>query len=385
MRDLTYLDFAATSALRPPAVSAAVAHYLSDIGASAGRGGHRLANEAGRVALRCRQRLAALLGVPGDAGRITFAANATLALNTAMWGTVGRGERIVVTALEHNSVLRPAARIARERDAEIVMIAADAGGSLDMHALERALDGARLLCVTAASNVLGTRTDLGAVTAMARSAGVLTLADAAQAAGHLPVDAAAVDMLAFTGHKGLLGPPGIGGLWVRDGLDVDPIITGGTGGNSMERDMPATLPDRLEAGTLNGAGIAGLLAGVEHVLAEGVATVHARLSELKVRLHHGLAGIRGLRVLSPPAPDGVPIVTVMSDVVDAGTFAARLDREHGVLTRAGLHCAPEVHRLLGTERTGAVRFSLGWCSDAGDVDRAVDAVAAVVAGHEVRA
>ncbi|HSJ24974.1 MAG TPA: aminotransferase class V-fold PLP-dependent enzyme [Longimicrobiales bacterium] len=385
MRKVTYLDFAATSAVRPPAVAAAVSHYLADVGASAGRGGHRLANEAGRMALHCRQRLAALLGVPGDAGRIAFAANATHALNTGIWGTVGRGERVVVTALEHNSVLRPAARVARERDADVVMVAADIDGSLDMRGLERALDGARLFCLTAASNVLGTRTDVAALAAMARAAGVLTLVDAAQAAGHLPVDAAAVDMLAFTGHKGLLGPPGIGGLWVRDGLDVDPIITGGTGGNSLERDMPAALPDRLEAGTLNGAGIAGLLAGADHVLAEGVASLHARLSDLKLRLHHGLSGVRGLRVLSPPAPDGVPIVTVTSDVVDAATFAARLDREHSILTRAGLHCAPEVHRLLGTERTGAVRFSLGWCSSAHDVDRAVDAVSVIAAGRGARA
>jgi cysteine desulfurase / selenocysteine lyase len=379
--DITYMDYAATSAVRPPAVTRAVALYMEEIGATPGRGGHRLANEAGRVALRCRQRVARLLGMAGDASRIAFTANATHALNAALWGIVRRGERIVVTAFDHNAVLRPAARLAAERNAQVVVVPGAADGFLDDDALDRALDGARVLVINAASNVLGTVLDVTRLAARARAAGALSIVDLAQLAGHGAFDAAAagVDVVAFTGHKGLLGPQGIGGLWVRTGLELEPLLTGGTGGDSLLRTMPDPMPDHLEAGSVNGPGIAGLLAGVDAVLDEDVAGLHARLARLKLLLHDGLAAIEGVRVLSPPAPEGVPIVTVVSDVVEPAIMAARLDREHGVLTRAGLHCAPEVHRMLGTAQTGAVRFSLGWASTADDVRRSIAAAAAVVA------
>jgi cysteine desulfurase / selenocysteine lyase len=379
--DITYMDYAATSAVRPPAVTRAVALYMEEIGATPGRGGHRLANEAGRVALRCRQRVARLLGMAGDASRIAFTANATHALNAALWGIVRRGERIVVTAFDHNAVLRPAARLAAERNAQVVVVPGAADGFLDDDALHRALDGARVLVINAASNVLGTVLDVTRLAARARAAGALSIVDLAQLAGHGAFDAAAagVDVVAFTGHKGLLGPQGIGGLWVRTGLELEPLLTGGTGGDSLLRTMPDPMPDHLEAGSVNGPGIAGLLAGVDAVLDEDVAGLHARLARLKLLLHDGLAAIEGVRVLSPPAPEGVPIVTVVSDVVEPAIMAARLDREHGVLTRAGLHCAPEVHRMLGTAQTGAVRFSLGWASTADDVRRSIAAAAAVVA------
>jgi selenocysteine lyase/cysteine desulfurase len=379
--ELVYLDYAATAAVRPPQVARAVAHYIEEIGATPGRGGHRLALEAGRIALRCRQALARLLCIPGDVGRIAFMANATQALNTALWGCVRRGERVVVTAFDHNAVLRPAARLARERDVEVVLVAGAPDGSLDETALLRALDGARLLSINAASNVLGTRLDVARLAALAREAGALTVADLAQLAGHAPFDAGAagVDAIAITGHKGLLGPQGIGALWVRPDVDLDPLLTGGTGGDSMLRDMPAAFPDHLEAGTLNGPGIAGLLAGLEFLLAAGVPAVHAHTMSLKRRLHEGLAAVRGVRVVSPLAPDGVPIVTIVAERIDPATLAARLDREHGVLTRPGLHCAPEAHRVLGTEATGAVRFSLGHASTDAHVTAAVDAVARVLA------
>jgi cysteine desulfurase / selenocysteine lyase len=378
--DPIYMDFAATSARRPAAVAEAMANFMAEVGATPGRGGHRLANEAGRIALRCRQRVATLLGIPGDAGRIAFMANATHALNTALWGTVGRGDKVVVTAFDHNAVLRPAARLAEERGVRVAIVPGTPDGFIDEDVLDRELDGARLLVINGASNVLGTALETTDLAARARAAGALSLLDAAQTAGHLPFDAAAagIDMLAFTGHKGMLGPQGVGGLWVREGIDIDPLITGGTGGDSMNRAMPRSLPDRLEAGTQNGPGLAGLAAGIDAVLATGVAAAHTRLAALKARLREGLEGVPGIRVLSPPAPGGVPIVTMVADGIDPASLAGRLDREHGVLTRAGLHCAPEVHRMLGTDRTGAVRFSLGWSSTPDDVARAIDAVDAVV-------
>jgi cysteine desulfurase/selenocysteine lyase len=381
VNELVYLDYAATAAVRPPQVARAVTRYMDEIGATPGRGAHRLAIEAGRVALRCRQALARLLCIPGDVGRIAFMANATQALNTAVWGCVRRGERVVVTAFDHNAVLRPAARLGAERDVDVVLVGGAPDGSLDEDALARALQGARLLSINAASNVLGTRLDVTRLAALARAAGALSVVDLAQLAGHAPFDAAAagVDVVAITGHKGLLGPQGIGALWVRDGVDVDALLTGGTGGDSMLREMPGAFPDHLEAGTLNGPGIAGLLAGVEFLLEQGVPAIHAHTMSLKQRLHDGLTGVRGVRVVSPAAPDGVSIVTIVSDRVDPATLAARLDRDHGVLTRPGLHCAPEAHRVLGTDATGAVRFSLGYASTKADVDAAVAAVARVLA------
>jgi len=382
MRDHAYLDHAATSAVRPREVVDAVTSYLEDIGATPGRGGHRLAIEAGRVALDARRQVAALLGIPGDLARITFTANATHALNTALHGTLRRGDRVVVTTFDHNAVLRPAAALEQRSGVEVVLVHVDADGVVDETALHAALDGARLLAINAASNVTGALLDVKRLAQLARSAGALTLVDVAQVAGHVPFDAAdaGVDMVAFTGHKGMLGPQGTGGLWVRAGIDVEPLITGGTGGNSLDRAMPAAYPDHLEAGTLNGPGLAGLAAGIRVVLEETVAALHARTSSLKRALWEGLRSVRGVTVHSPPCPEGVPIVTITADGIDPATLAARLDREHGVLTRPGLHCAPEVHRVLGTDRTGAVRLSLGWSSTMADVERAISAVHAVVNG-----
>jgi cysteine desulfurase / selenocysteine lyase len=379
--DLAYLDYAATSAVRPAAVADAVASYIRDIGATPGRGGHRLAVEAGRVALRCRQRVAALLGIGGDPGRIAFTANATIALNQALWGTVRRGDRIVITAFDHNAVLRPAALLARERGAEVRLVAGHADGTIDEDAWRAAVSGARIAVVNAASNVLGTVLDVRRLCGIAREADALTLVDVAQIAGHAPFDVhdAGADLVAFSGHKGMLGPQGVGGLWVRDGIAIEPLLAGGAGGDSLDREMPAALPDRLEAGTQNGPAMAGLIAGIDAVLAEGVARIHARLSSLKGALREALSVLPDITVLSPPAPDGTPVVLIRSNRVDAATLAARLDREHGVLTRAGLHCAPEVHHIVGSASGGAVRLSLGWASTTADVERASRAVKDVVA------
>lgn len=375
--DVIYLDYAATSAVRPASVVAAVADYLTRVGGTPGRGSHRLAAEAGRVALRCRQALARLLGLPGDPGRLAFTFNATHALNAALWGVLGRGDVVVVTEFDHNAVIRTVHRLACERGVVVRTVPGRPDGTLDDVALERALEGARLLVVNAVSNVLGTVLPVEELAARAHAAGALVLVDAAQAAGHLPLDAARqrFDLLAFSGHKGLLGPQGVGGLWVRPGVELEPLLTGGTGSESESPGMPREYPDRLEAGTLNAPGIAGLLAGAEFVATRGVGAEHARLIALKERLREGLAGIDGVRVLSPPDPAGGAIVTFVTESLDPATLAGRLDREHGILARAGLHCAPGAHRVLGTLETGAVRMSLGWATTERDVDAAVAAVA----------
>ncbi len=383
MDDTVYLDYAATSAVRPDAVADAVADYLRNVGATPGRGGHRRAVEAGRIAFRCRRALAEILGVRGDPGRIAFQGGATHALNTALRGVLHPGDRVVRTAYDHNAVRRTVADLVRRNEVRETVVPGSPDGSVDLDAVERALRGggepARLLVVTHASNVLGTLLPVAEMAERARAVGALVLVDAAQTVGHVPVDVGALgaDLLAFTGHKGLLGPQGTGGLWVREGVRVEPLMTGGTGSDSETAEMPLAMPDRLEAGTQNGPGIAGLLAGIELLLARGVARVHAGEAALKARLLRGLGEVEGVRVLSPPAPEGVAIVSLIVEGMDAAEAARRLDRDHGILVRGGLHCAPEAHGLLGTSGFGAVRVSPGWATTEGDVDRAVAALAAV--------
>ena len=380
-----YLDFAATSAVRPPGVAEAMARFLAECGATPGRGAYTLAVEAGRAALRCRRAVQELLGLPGDPGRVAFMPNATVALNTALWGVLSPGDAVVLTQYDHNAVLRPAAYLERVRGVEVRMVRGTPEGTLDYEEVDRKLAGARLLVVNCASNVLGHGLPLAELAARARSAGALVLVDVAQGAGHVPMACAedGADLVAFTGHKGMLGPQGTGGLWVREGVEVEPLLRGGTGGDSTERDMPEAMPDRLEAGTVNAPGLVGLEVGIRFVLEMGVAALHAREVVLKARLRDGLADISGVTVHSPPAPDGVGIVTVTARQMDPATLAHRLDKEWGVQARSGLHCAPECHRILGTQGTGALRFSLGWASSVEDVDRAIEGVDALVGTRKV--
>ncbi len=356
--------------------------FLSNVGATPGRGSYDRALEAGRVVRRARLAVQRVLGLERTAGTVVFGANATQAANVALWGCLDSGDVLVVTDFDHNAVRRPAYALG-ERGVEVRRVPGRPDGSLDEGQLEAALDGASMLAINAASNVLGTRLPVDRLIAQARSAGAATFVDVAQTAGHIVDDLTHADLVMFTGHKGLLGPQGVGGLWVREGVEVRPLLRGGTGGDSRTPDMPAPLPDRLEAGTPNAPGIAGLLAGVNWVENAGIDRLRAEGAVLRGRLHAGLSGIQGVRVLSPDDASCVPIVTMVSDRLDPGTMAHRLDREYGVQSRSGLHCAPWVHERLGTATTGAVRFSLGWCTTTADVDRAVEGVDEMTASPRV--
>jgi cysteine desulfurase / selenocysteine lyase len=383
---LIYLDYAATAGRRPPEVAAAMAAWLQGDAATPGRGTHRLAVEAGRMLLRCRQRMARIFGIPGDTGRIAFSFNATHALNAAIHGVVHAGDVVVVTDLDHNAVVRPAHLAERRYGARLRRVAADSTGRLDLGEFRRAVRGARLVTLNAASNVLGTVLDLEPLVAIAQAEGALTLADAAQIAGHVPFDIAdaGVDMVAFTGHKALLGPHGTGALWVRTGIEIDVWMAGGTGGNSAAREMPAAMPDRLEAGSLNAPGLAGLEAALAWIEARGVTSLEAEATARRQQLYEGLASLPGIHVHSPNETARLPIACITADGLDPATLAARLDREHGVLTRAGLHCAPDAHRAIGTADSGAVRLSTGWATTAEDIDDALAAIRAVVGARGAR-
>lgn len=382
MSDIVYLDYAATAAVRPPEVVEAVTGYLRDIGATPGRGTHAQAIEAGRTMLRCRKALAQLFGVEGDPGRIVFQLNATYALNAALSGLLRPGDAVVRTRYDHNAIRRPVALLAR-RGVEERVVSGYPDGRVDLDEVRTLIAGdgrpARVLVLPHASNVMGIVLPVREMADVAHELGALVVLDAAQTAGHYPLDVRdlGVDLLAFTGHKGLLGPQGTGGLWVREGVDLEVLVAGGTGSESEVAEMPAALPDHLEAGTQNGPGIAGLLAGTEWLLARDMAMLRQQEEALKEALIRGLQQVPGVCIRSPVASETVGIVTVTVEGISPSETSVRLEREFGILTRAGLHCAPEPHQIIGTLHTGAVRFSLGWASTLDDIERAVGAIAAI--------
>lgn len=376
---MIYLDNAATTIHKPREVADAVVAAMGSLG-NAGRGASAGALDAGRVVLRCREAMAALLGCP-RADHVCFSANATAALNAAISGLVGPGDRVVTTVLEHNSVLRPLARLADERGVEVAYAGCDEHGLLDLADLERLVTpGTRLVAVTHASNVTGNLVDVARVAKIAHAVGALCLVDASQTAGSVPLDMAAmgIDVVCFTGHKGLMGPQGTGGMAVAEGVDVRPWAEGGSGVRSFERRHPLEWPTRMEAGTLNAHGLAGLAAGVAFIQGNGgPAAVGAREHGLARRLYEGVAGVPGVVVYGgwPVAPERCgSIVALNVEGLDSAEVADALASGWGIACRAGAHCAPLMHCALGTERQGIVRLSCGWFTTEDEVDAAVSAL-----------
>jgi len=317
-----------------------------------------------------------------DPSRIAFAANATHALNAALYGLLEPGDRVVTTSMEHNSVMRPLRHL-ETQGVRVAVVECRADGSIDLDKVEDALKpGARLLVTTHASNVAGTVVPLGEVAALARAHGAHTVVDAAQTAGTVPldVDRLGVDVLAFTGHKGLFGPTGTGGLYLRDGIDLRPLVRGGTGSDSAHEVQPAFMPDVLESGTPNVAGIAGLGAGVRFVTDAGIEAVQAHERSLIARLADGLRAIAGVTVYGPTDPAvRCGIVSFNVGGASPSEVGLLLDESFGIMARTGLHCAPAAHRTLGTFPAGTVRFGCGWFNTAAEVDAAVEGVRQVAA------
>ncbi|MBM3316501.1 MAG: aminotransferase class V-fold PLP-dependent enzyme [Candidatus Eisenbacteria bacterium] len=377
---MIYLDNAATSFPKPPAVVAAVERFLTAVGANPGRSGHRLSAEAARVVFTARAAVAELLGV-ADQRRVVFTANATGALNLALAGFLAPGDHVVTTSLEHNSVMRPLRRLRETRGIEVDIVCADPQGRLDPGALRAALrPRTRLVAVNHGSNVNGRIAPLAEIR---RAIGaVALLVDAAQTAGAVPIEAEAlgIDLLAFTGHKSLLGPQGTGGLYIRPGIEIEPLLQGGTGSGSDSDAQPAILPDRFESGTPNGPGLAGLGAGAEFVAARGLAAERERGRGLLAEMVGGLRAVEGLTFVGgADLEDRLPTVSIRVAGLTPSELAFELDRRCGVMTRAGLHCAPEAHRTMGSFPDGAVRLSAGPLTEPGDVRRAAAAVAEIAA------
>lgn len=376
---MIYLDHAATSWPKPDCVHEAVLRFMRDVGATPGRSGHRLSNEAERTRLDAREALAELFGI-ADPMRVIFTLNGTTALNLVIRGLLPPGSHVVTTGMEHNAVMRPL-RAAEQDGVTVTVAPCGSDGTLVPAAIHEHLrPDTRLIIVNHASNVCGTILPIREIGAQARERGIPLLVDAAQTAGCQPIDLHAdhIDLLAFTGHKSLLGPSGTGGLVIGEDFDVDrlpPLVHGGTGSRSEHMTQPDFLPDKYEAGTANGAGLAGLAAGVRFILARGVADIRQHGRTLTQKLIDGLGAIAGVRVhgsLDAHCQTAPVSFTIKNQA--PSTTAQRLDEEFGILCRPGLHCAPRAHETLGTLPDGTVRFAPGPFTTARDVDDALAAV-----------
>jgi cysteine desulfurase family protein len=379
-KPVVYLDNAATSWPKPPGVHEAMTECLLKYGANPGRGSHRMALQAGRKMLEARQLLARLFHAdnPND---IVFTLNTTHALNIAIQGSLRPGDHAIATAIEHNSIRRPLEAMRRLRGVEVTYIPTDEAGRIDLNDLKAAIrPNTRLVAVTHSSNLLGTVIPVGDIGAVTRSRGILLLVDAAQTAGALDIDVETmnIDLLAFPGHKGLMGPLGTGGLYVRPGVELEPLMYGGTGSRSEEPAQPEVRPDKYEAGSPNTVGIAGLAAGVKFVLEQTVRAIGAKELALVRRLMDGLRDIPGLRMLGPgPEEERTAIVSFLLEGIDPAETAFLLDREYGIAVRAGFHCTPLAHERAGTLGSGAVRASPGYFNSEADIDALVAAVEAL--------
>jgi cysteine desulfurase/selenocysteine lyase len=375
-----YLDNAATNWPKPEAVYRAVDDFMREVGATPGRGGHRREEEALRIADETHQALAQLFNAADPRG-VAFTLNATQAINMALKGLLQPGDHVVTSSIEHNAVWRPLKALER-KGVQVTAAPCAPDGVLDPEDMEAALrPSTRLVAMVHASNVLGTILPIGQVGQICRDHGVLFLVDAAQTAGTYPIDmeAMGIDLLAFAGHKGTYGPHGTGGLVVRPGVELETWVEGGSGVESASETMPQALPGRLEAGTQNAAGIAGLLAGVRFVLEEGVERIRAHEMGVTGLLIEELRATPGLTVLGPDdLARRTAVVAVTIEGYMAEQLATVLDQVFDIATRAGLHCAPQAHRMAGTLDRGALRFSPGYFTTDDDVQYAVESLREIV-------
>jgi len=377
LAEIIYLDNAATTFPKPREVLERMIDVYAAKGVSPGRGGYDCAQEADELVSGVRQRLCQFFG-GDDPDRVIFASNATDALNLVIQGTVKPGGHVVSSQLEHNSVLRPLQHLRESGLIDYDLIPFDGQGFIDPDDVSRAIRSqTQLVVLTHASNVLGTIQPIEAIGAVCREKGVPLILDTAQSAGVLPIDISkwGVSAMAFTGHKSLLGPTGIGGLVLSRSLEVQSTRFGGTGIDSQELIHTQTYPHRLEAGTLNILGIIGLMAGLDYLSAQGMESILLRERALAQRLWEGLAELKRVKLYGTDRLDrrlGVVLANIEGMIpADVGAI---LDGDFGIATRVGLHCAPLVHQRLGTGRAGGVRFSVGPFNTENEIDQAVEAI-----------
>ncbi len=371
-----YFDNAATSWPKPRIVMKAMQNFFAHEGGNPGRSGHVKAIGAGKIVLNARERLAELFNI-SDSSRIVFTKNATEALNIVLSGLLKAGDHVVTSSMEHNSVLRPLTFL--EKNGVVVsIIPADSDGQVSPESVMQAVrDNTRLIAITHASNVTGTVNDIGTLGEHCRARNIRLLVDAAQTAGTIPIDVEQmqVDFLAFSGHKGLLGPQGTGGLFIRDESALLPLMQGGTGSLSDLEEQPDFLPDRYESGTLNVLGLSGLGASCEFLLKTGVSNVMEHDRHLLDIFLQGVSGNSRVQVYgTDDRHKHTGVLSLNIHDMSPSTVGERLEQEHGILTRIGLHCAPRAHKTIGTFPDGTVRFSWGYFTEEKDVVAVIMAI-----------
>ncbi len=380
---MIYLDNAATSRPKPPEVIQAMTDFMNNVCANSGRSGHRLAIEASRTVYETRESIAEFFNIANPL-RVVFTLNATESLNLAMRGSLGTGDHVITSSMEHNSVMRPL-RALEAQGVEVTVIQCSQQGFLDPNDIDKAIEPhTKMVVLNHGSNVIGSLAPVEEIGRITWDSGLLFLLDTAQTAGAYPIDVEKmhIDLLAFTGHKSLCGPQGTGGLYIGEGIKLDALKWGGTGSRSEEEYQPDFLPDKHESGTLNVVGLAGLGAGVRFVMREGVETIRKRERYLTHRLISGLLAIPGVTVYGGLDADRqIGVVSFNIDGLSQSEVGLRLDEDYEIMCRVGLHCAPIAHKTMGTFPDGTVRFGLGTFTTEDEIDAAIQAVRKLCEGN----
>ena len=376
---MIYLDNAATSMKKPGQVAQAVVEAFNTLG-NAGRGGHEATLGASRMIFDTRVKLAEFFHAENPK-QIAFTSTATESLNLVIKGTLKRGDHVITTQLEHNSVLRPLYEM-EDKGVELAIIPSDRKGCIDIYDFERRIqNNTRMIICTHGSNLTGNLLDIGAIGSIARSHQILFCVDASQTAGVFPIDVQKmnIDFLCFTGHKSLLGPQGTGGVYVREGIHVSPLKSGGSGVQTYSRSHPSQMPTALEAGTLNGHGIAGLNAAIDYLNKTGIDIIRKKELELMRRFYYGVKEIPGVKIYGDFGTEiRCPIVALNLRDYDSAQVSDELFMTYDIAVRPGAHCAPLMHQALGTVEQGAVRFSFSHYNTIEEVDFAVKAIQELV-------
>lgn len=354
-QEMIYLDNAATSWPKPDYVTEAITEALTRCGGNPGRGGHRLALAAGELLYEARERTAAFFGLE-DSFRVSYTQNITMALNLVLKGYLSPADHVLISPMEHNAVMRPLTAMGIPYS----ILPSDANGKIDLSNIQSKIrSNTKLIIICHESNVNGIIQPIREIGRIAHENNIAMLTDCAQSAGHTPINIETdnIDFLCFTGHKGLLGPTGTGGVIFGSRVDIEqiqPLLRGGTGSLSESFDQPGFLPDRFESGTQNVCGLAGLNAGIKWIESQGLENLSSKGQNLMNQLHSGLETIPGIHVYSGEGQ----VLSLTIDNLDNGTAAAELEERWGIMTRIGLHCAPLAHKTLGTFPNGTIRFAV---------------------------
>ncbi|MDD4237135.1 MAG: aminotransferase class V-fold PLP-dependent enzyme [Desulfotomaculaceae bacterium] len=370
---MIYFDSAATSWPKPSKVWEAMEYCIKFVGANPGRSGHQMALEAGRLVDEARELLATLFNIKNP-DRIVFTLNATEALNLAIKGLLKDGQHIITSSMEHNSVTRPL-HVLEGKGVEITKVACAKDGSIRLKDIESAIkSNTTAVVITHASNVTGTLMPISEIGQLTKKKGLCLIVDAAQTAGVFDLDVSfmGINLLAFPGHKGLYGPTGTGGLYIDERLELTPLKEGGTGSYSEVPEQPRVMPERFESGTINSVGIAGLAAGLKFIRMEGIERIRQHEMALTKRFLEGASGIKGMTLYGPEQLyHRAPVVSFSLEGKPAGKVGYVLDQQYKIACRAGLHCAPDAHRTLGTLEQRLVRFSFSYFNTEREVDFAI--------------